>query len=173
MAVSAIVVLILGTGNDPNGDAATGVDWLKVALGVLFLLMAAKQWGKRPKGDQEPESPSWMATIASAAPPRALVLGAGLSGANPKNLALTLTASATVAESGLSRADTAIAIGVFIALGSATVAGSVLFYLVAPGRAALPLAAVRQFTSDYNAVIMTVVLLLIGAKLLGDGVGGL
>ena len=60
----------------------------------------------------------------------------------------------------------------FTALGSITVAGSVLFYLLAD-RAARPLAAVKQFMADNNAVIMMVVLLLLGAKLLGDGLAGL
>jgi threonine/homoserine/homoserine lactone efflux protein len=173
LAVSAIVVGVLGTGNDPGGDAATGVDWLNVAIGALFLAMAAGQWRKRPGPGQEPESPGWMATIDSATPGRALALGIALSGANPKNLALTLAASASVAEAGLDRADTAIAIAVFIALGSVTVVGAVLLHLLAPRRAAPPLAAVRQFMSDNNAAIMTVVLLLIGVKLIGDGVGAL
>ena len=61
----------------------------------------------------------------------------------------------------------------FTALGSITVAGSVLFHLLAGDRAARPLAAVKQFMADNNAAIMMVVLLLLGAKLLGDGLGGL
>ena len=44
-----------------------------------------------------------------------------------------------------------------------------LFHLVAGERAAGPLAAVKQFMAENNAIIMMVVLLLLGAKLLGDG----
>ncbi|MGH2994093.1 MAG: GAP family protein [Geminicoccales bacterium] len=172
LAVSIIVVLVLEGGSDPDSDDP-GVNWLKVTIGILFLLMAARQWKKRPKDGQEPDPPKWMATIDTATPPRAAVLGAALSGANPKNLALTLAAAASIAEAGLDQADTAIAIAVFIALGSVTVAGSVLFYLVDADRAARPLATLRQFMSDNNAVIMMVVLLLLGAKLLGDGLADL
>jgi threonine/homoserine/homoserine lactone efflux protein len=168
LSVSVIVVLLVGSGDDPDSDDP-GLNWLKIAIGILFLLMAAKQWTKRPKEGEEPEMPSWMATIDTATPPRAALLGAALSGANPKNLALTLAAAASIAEAGLDPGDTAIAVAVFIALGSVTVAGSVLFYLVDADRAARPLAAVKQFMSDNNAVIMMVVLLLLGAKLLGDG----
>ena len=82
--------------------------------------MAAKQWTKRPKPGKEPEAPGWMATIDSATPPRAALLGAALSGANPKNLALTLAAAASIAEAGLDDTDTAIAVAVFTALGSIT-----------------------------------------------------
>jgi hypothetical protein len=49
----------------------------------------------------------------------------------------------------------------------------VLFYLGAPATAARPLAATKQFMSANNAVIMMVVLLLLGAKLLGDGLAGI
>ena len=106
-------------------------------------------------------------------PSRAAALGAALSGANPKNLALTLAASASISEAGLDRADTALAIVVYVALGSITVAGSVLLYLVSPRRAVRPLSAVGKFMSENSAVIMMVVLLLLGAKLLGDGLGGI
>jgi len=168
LVVSIIVVVVLGAGSDPDSDDP-GISWLKVGIGILFLVMAAGQWKKRPKEGQELEQPSWMATIDSATPSKAAVLGAALSGANPKNLALTLAASASIAEAGLDQADEAIAIAVFVALGSATVAGAVLFYLVDAKRAARPLDAIKRFMADNNAVIMTVVLLLLGAKLLGDG----
>lgn len=168
LVVSIIVVVVLGAGSDPDSDDP-GISWLKVGIGILFLVMAAGQWKKRPKEGKEPEQPSWMATIDSATPSKAAVLGAALSGANPKNLALTLAASASIAEAGLDQADEVIAIAVFVALGSATVAGAVLFYLVDAKRAARPLDAIKRFMADNNAVIMTVVLLLLGAKLLGDG----
>ena len=168
LAVSVVVVLLVGSASDPDSDDP-GVNWLKLGIGIVFLLMAAKQWTKRPRPGKEPEVPGWMATIDTATPPRAALLGAALSGANPKNLALTLAAVASIAEAGLDAGDTAIAVALFIAPGSVTVAGSVLFYLVDADRAARPLAAVKQFMSDNNAVIMMVVLLLLGAKLLGDG----
>jgi hypothetical protein len=49
------------------------------------------------------------------------------------------------------------------------IVAAVLFYLVDAQRAARPLEAIRRFRSDNNAVIMMIVLLLLGAKLLGDG----
>ena len=171
LAVSAVVVLLVGSASDPDHDDP-GLSWLKIVLGLVFLAMAAQQWTKRPRPGKEPETPGWMATIDAAPPARAALLGAALSGANPKNLALTLTAAASIAEADLGAADTAIAVGVFVALGSLSVAGSVLFHLLAGDRAARPLAAVKRFMADNNAVIMMIVLLLLGAKLLGDGLAG-
>ena len=61
----------------------------------------------------------------------------------------------------------------FVVIGSLTVAGPVLFFLLASERAAGPLAAIKEFMTDHNAVIMMVVLLVLGAKLLGNGIAGL
>lgn len=170
--VSVVVVVVAGGADDPGSGAATGVNWLKVVLGLLFLVMAARQWAKRPKHGEPPVMPAWMAGMDSVTPGRALGLGLALSAANPKNLVLTLAASASIAEAGLDGTDTAIAVATFVVIGSLTVAGAVLFFLVAPGRAGRPLAAIKQFMSDNNAVIMMVLLLVLGAKMLGDGLSG-
>jgi len=171
-AVSVFVILLLRGADDPDSAAATEVSWLKVAAGTLFLVMAARQWGKRPRAGQVAETPKWMSGVENATPARATLLGLALAGANPKNLALSLTAAASIAEASLDRTDTAIAVAAFVVVGSTTTAGSVLFYLVAPSRAERPLAAVTRFMSDNNAVIMMVILVLLGAKLLGDGLDG-
>ncbi len=170
-ALSAVVVLALGSGVD--SDAESGIEWFKVALGIVFLLMAAKQWKKRPRDGEIAEMPKWMESVGSLTAARAAALGAALSAANPKNFALTLAAAASISEAGLDRADTMFAIAVYVVLGSVTVAGSVLFYFLSPERAARPLAAVGRFMSENSAAIMMVVLLLLGAKLLGDGLGGI
>lgn len=170
-ALSALVVLALGSGVDP--DTESGIEWFKVAVGIVFLAMAAQQWKKRPRNGETAAMPKWMDSISSVTAGRAAALGTGLSGANPKNLALTLAASASISEAGLDRADTALAIAVYVALGSITVAGSVLLYLLSPKRAARPLAAIGQFMAENSAVIMMIVLLLLGAKLLGDGLSGI
>src|SRR5690349_2693097 len=42
LAVSVVVVLLVGTGSDPDSDDP-GLNWLKLGTGVLFLGMAAQQ----------------------------------------------------------------------------------------------------------------------------------
>lgn len=172
-AVSTLVVVLAAGAGNPKSAMDTSVNWVKVGIAVLFLAMAFRQWQKRPREGQETEMPAWMATLDSVTPRRALVLGLMLSGANPKNLALTLAASASIAQAGLGPADTAVSVAIFVAIGSVTVAGSVIFFLVAAERARGPLASVKAFMTRHNAVIMTVVLLVLGVKLLVDGLGGL
>ncbi len=142
--VSAVVVLLAGGADDPDSASAAGVDWMTLGIGLLFLAMAHRQWKKRPKEGQAREEPKWMATLDELTVGKALVLGLALSAANPKNLALTAAAAASIAQEGLGAADTAIAIAVFVVLGSCTVAGAVLFAVVAPS----PLPILRSTLSS-------------------------
>lgn len=171
--VSVIVLVVAGGADDPDSATTTGINWFQVAIGALFLAMAAKQWQKRPHHGEEPEMPKWMATIDTFTPAKSFGLGALLSGVNPKNLALTAAAAASIAQAGLTTGDSAIAVAVFVIIGSLTVAGPVVFYVAATDKAAGVLATVKDFLSDHNAVIMMVVLLILGAKILGQGLGAL
>jgi hypothetical protein len=171
--VSVVVVLLASGSDDQDSGASTTLDVIKLLLGVLFLVAALAQWRKRPKAGQPAEMPGWMQTIDRFTPGTSLGFGAALSGANPKNLALTLAAAASIAQAGLDGGGTAVSIIVFVVVGSLTVAGPVLFNLLAGDRAAGPLASIKTFMTDHNAAIMMVLLLVLGAKLLGNGIAGL
>lgn len=173
VVVSVIVLLVAGGADDPDSSTSATMDWITLGLGLVFLRLAHKQWQARPKPGVEPAMPKWMAAIDRFTAGRSLILGAALSGVNPKNLALTLAASASIARAGLSGGESALAVAIFVVIGSLTVVGPVLFYLAASDRAAGPLETVKRFMSDHNAVIMMVVLLVLGAKLIGQGISGL
>jgi hypothetical protein len=170
---TTIVVLVAGAGaDDPDSAAATGVGWVQVGLGVLLLVLAARKWRTRPRAGEEVAMPGWMASVDGAGPGRALALGLGLAAGNPKNIALTMAASAAIAEAGLDGADTSIAVAAFVVLGSVTVVGAVLYRLLRAERAAAGLESVKAFMIANNAVIMMVILLIFGVKLVGDGLAG-
>jgi len=173
LVIVSVIVLVAAGGADTSSGTNDAVNWVKTALGVLFLVMAAGQWRKRPKRGAAAEMPKWMSTIDSFTTPKSLVLGAVLSGANPKNLALTLAAAASIAQAGLDTGESVTAVAVFIVIASLTVVGPVLFYVAVPATAGRPLSAIKEFMSAHNAVIMMVVLLLLGAKLLGNGISGI
>ena len=87
-------------------------------------------------------------------------------------VALAVAAGAALAQAGLSTGDVA-GVVVFVAIGSLTVAGPVLAYLFAGERAERVLVEIKEFMIDHNAVIMAVVCLVLAAKLIGTGLGGL
>jgi threonine/homoserine/homoserine lactone efflux protein len=173
LGVSIVVLLVAHGASNKTSGASDSVNTTQVLIGLLFLWMAAKQWRKRPKRGEAAELPKWMAAVDKFNEGKAFTIGVALSAANPKNLALTLAAAGSIAQQGLSGAQDAVAVGVFVIIGSLTVVGPVLFFLVASDKAAKPLAEIKEFMADHNAVIMMVILLILGVKLLGAGFAGL
>jgi len=171
VVVSVVVLTVANGADDPSSTAADGTNWLQVGIGVALLALARRQWKRRPIEGSTPEMPTWLATIDTITAGRAFVLGAALSGVNPKNLALSAAAAASLAQLGLDATDTAVAIGVFVVVASLTVAGPVVVFVVATDRAAAALMPVKDFMAVHNAAILCVVFLVFGAKVLGSGLG--
>jgi threonine/homoserine/homoserine lactone efflux protein len=175
LAVVGAIVLAVAGGAGANEDAepATWVDWLKIVLGLLLVLVAVRQWRGRPREGASGELPKWMRTIDTFTPARAFAIAAALSGINPKNLLLTVGAAATIAQAGLDSADEAIALAVFIAVGTLGVGIPVAIYFLLGARARRILDELKAWMGAHNSAIMAVLCLVIGAKLIGDGISGL
>ena len=172
LSILGTVVLLLAGPADPSDDGtpAAWTGWLKLVLGVLALLLAARQWRGRPAEGAAPEMPKWMAGLDKLEPGGALGLGALLSGVNPKNAGLTIAAAATIAGAGLAGGEQAVTLAVFVVIGSAGVLAPLIVYLVAGERAARTLDAWKTWSGDHNAAIMAVLFLVFGFKLVGDGI---
>lgn len=175
LTVVGSIVLLLASGNAgaDEGGPATWASALKLLLGVLFLLMAARIWHGRPKPGEEAQLPGWMQAIDGFSAAKAAGVGALLSGLNPKNLALTVAAATAIAETEIPGGQQAVALAVFVVLGSLTILVPVAIYFLMGARATEILDGLKGFMGAHNAAIMTVLLLLLGAKLIGDGIGGL
>jgi hypothetical protein len=172
--IGVIVLSLAGTGGaSKSGSPAAWVSWVKIALGVLLLLVAARQFRSRPHEGEEPQMPKWMASIDKTTPLAALGLAALLSGANPKNLLLAVGGAATIAQTGISGAQQAIAYLIFALIGTLGVGIPVGIYFVMGKRSEKLLAALKDWMSAHNAVIMSVLCLIIAAKLIGDAISSL
>jgi threonine/homoserine/homoserine lactone efflux protein len=142
-------------------------------LGALLLLVAAKEWRDRPKEGEEPPTPKWMATVDQFGPGKALGAGGLLSGLNPKNLLLAVSAAAAIAQTGIAAGQQVVAYAVFALIATVGVAAPVVIFFALGDRAPRLLASLKDWMSRNNAVIMAVLLLVIGVKLIGDGIAGL
>ena len=171
--VGTVVLLVSsGASASDSGQSATWVDWLKIVLGALALLVAVKQWRDRPRGDAGPATPKWMRTVARFTPGRSLAIAVALSGLNPKNLLLTVGAAAAIAQTGIGTGEQAVALAVFVIVGTLGVGVPVAIFFALGERSAKALGELRDWMIHNNTAIMTVLLLVIGAKLLGDGISG-
>jgi threonine/homoserine/homoserine lactone efflux protein len=175
LAVVGTVVLLVSSGADASeeGEPATWVAVLELALGALVVLIAVRQWRGRPRGVAQPDMPKWMQTIDEFRAPKALGFGVVLSAVNPKNLLLTVGAAAAIAQTGIEAGRQAIALAVFIVVGTLGPGIPVAVYFAMGDRAVHLLDELKVWMAAHNAAIMAVLCLVIGAKLIGDGIAGL
>ncbi len=174
LAVIGILVIgILGGAGGDSGGPASWVPWLELGLGVLLLVVAARQFSRRPHDGDTAPTPKWMGAIDGFSPPKSLAAGAILSALNPKNLLLAVGGAATIAQSSISTGEQAIAYLVFALIATIGVAAPVIIYFALGDRAPAILDGMKAWMGQNNAVIMAILCLIIGVKLIGQGLAAL
>jgi len=113
------------------------------------------------------------AGASSSGSPAAAGLAAALAGLNPKNLLLAVGGAAAIAQTGVSGGQQAVAYLVFALIGTLGVGAPVGIYFVMGERSEQILTGLKDWMGAHNAVIMSVLCLVIGAKLIGDAIGAL
>jgi threonine/homoserine/homoserine lactone efflux protein len=167
--VGMIVVLVTGAATGDEGPTPAWVGWVKIVLGLLLLLVGVKQWRGRPRDAGEATTPTWMAAIDDFSPVKAFGIAFALSALNPKNLLLVVAGAAAIATATTDTTDRVVAMVVFTVVASLGVAIPYGIYLTMGERAAELLGHIKTWMITNNAVIMAVLLLVIGVKVLGDG----
>jgi threonine/homoserine/homoserine lactone efflux protein len=171
--IGAIVLSVsAGAGAADDGEPATWVAVLKLVLGALLLLVGLKQWRGRPRDSSDVATPKWMGALDTLTPVKAAGAGALLSGLNPKNTLLAISGAAAIAGTGIATAEQIVAYALFVAIATFGVGAPVVIALVMGGRAAKLLDELKNWMTANNAVIMAVLMLLLGVKLIGDGISG-
>ncbi|MFJ9887032.1 GAP family protein [Streptomyces sp. NPDC091287] len=177
LAVLVTVVVLAGSGAGAaqgSGDSpAPWTLWLKLALGVLFLLLGAKQWASRPREGHEAQPPGWMKAIDRFTPVKAAGLAAALAVANPKNLVLAVGGAVSIASSTTDSGGKTLAAVLMVVIASLCALLPLAVYLFGGSRSATVLGSWKQWMAAHNAAIMTVVLVLLGSKYVGDAISGL
>jgi hypothetical protein len=174
LAVVGVIGLTVASaaGASDNGTASDGANTTQIVLGAALIVMAFRQWRKRPKAGEEPTMPKWMKAVDHFTPVRAASMGVALSAVNPKNLILALSAAATIGATSLSGADQAIVYAVFALIATIGVAAPIVIFFTMGERAAGVLDDLKLWLAHHNAAIMAVILLVIGGKILGQGIAG-
>jgi hypothetical protein len=155
-----------------SAKPAGWVNAAQLCIGLALLGLAVRGWLRRPADDDDHDPPRWMATIDSFSVSRALMFGILFSGVKPKNLLLTLGAASLIAETGIAWGQQAIALGIFVLIGSLGVLAPVAIYVSLGANAARVLDDITTWMIRYNAVIMAVLFLVFGAVLVGDAITG-
>nr|WP_253913429.1 GAP family protein [Pseudoruegeria sp. HB172150] len=165
-----LMILLLG---GAESEFAIFGPMMQLVIGVLLLWAAWKKWRGRPRGAIVPEPPGWLRSLTTVTPGRAMVVGAMIGGVNPKNVALAIAGSAIIVGHELYSLGTVVAGAVFVALSTVTVFGTVMYRLLGGAKAETSLGVVKDFMLRNNNVILMLLFLLIGVKVLGDGLSAL
>lgn len=155
-------------GTDDSQPVLGGV---QLVLGTALLLLGWRQWRSRPAPGESATLPAWMTKIDGMTVPAATGLGFVLAALNPKNLLVAAAAGASIGSEGLQPGELAVVLVVFSALAAASVLTPVTLAALAPRTAAGVLAAIRLWLTENNPVIMMVLFLVLGANVLGNGIG--
>ncbi|MFF0411225.1 GAP family protein [Kitasatospora sp. NPDC004745] len=167
------VVVLAGGGTGPGGAAPTWSSWLRLVLGALFVLLAAKQWRDRPREGHVAAPPEWMRAVDRFTPGRSAGLGVVLVAANPKNLVLAVGGAASIATSGAGPGGEAAAGALMVLVGSLCTLVPLGVDLLGGDRSARVLGEWKAWMAAHNTAITTTVLAVLGAKYLGDALTAL
>ncbi len=171
--LGSLVALLAGGAGSADADAPLWAVLLKILLGALLLLLAVRSWQGRPAEGESAPVPKWMASIDAFNAFKAFGVGVLLGSVNPKNLLLVVSAGTTIATATSETNEQIIAVAVFTVIASLGVLVPFGIYLMAGERAAGLLDGIKAWMIAYNAVIMTILLVVLGTKMLGDGVAAL
>jgi len=172
LAILGTIILLVSSGIDASddGEPATWVSVLKLVLGAALIALAVKQW--RGRNDEKP-APKWMAAIDHFGPGKALGIGVLLAAVNPKNLLLTIGAAAAIAQTDIEFLQQELVLVIFIVIATIGVGAPIVIYFALGERSKDILDGLKSWMAANNTVIMSVLLLIIGVKLFGDGISGL
>ena len=161
------------TGANDGDQGASLADVVTLVLGIGAVVLGFRQWHARPAPGETPAMPNWMAAIDGFTPVKAIGFGVLLSALNPKNLALAIAAGVVIDGAVQAGGNAVAMILVFVVLASISIAVPVVYLLVGGEAAKRTLEGWRTWLAANNAALMAVLLVVIGAKLVGSGLDGI
>jgi hypothetical protein len=171
----SMIVLALSDGADVSSSSTPSkiASAITLLLGVLFLFLACKQWGNRPRPGHEVPTPKWMKALDTATPGTAFKLGLVLSAASLKNLPLMITASTGVAQTGVSVLGAVIALVAFSLLAGIGLFFPLVMLHFGPEGTEAKVVVAKDYLISHSAIIVAVLFVILGAQNIGKALGPL
>lgn len=167
-AAIALLIVLVGLA-DTSDETPLWIAVPELVLGLVFLGLAVHIWRGRSQRIARDTPPRWLAALDRLTPARSAGLGLVLAGANPKNLGLALAAAIALTESEAGSATTVVAAVLFVVIGTVGVAVPLVLTTAAPNRSRSALQRLRGWLLRYDAVVLTLLGLAIGARFVYDG----
>ncbi|GAA3203937.1 GAP family protein [Rhodococcus baikonurensis] len=180
LGISAVVAVTIVIADysfaESESESAQSSVWssvVRIVLGLVLFGLAFKQWRARPKDGSDPTVPKWMKSIDGLTPRKAFGLAFLSAAVNPKNAALAVSGAATIAVATNVVAQQIVAAVIFTIIASVGIASPILVKVFSGKRADDILVSAKAWMTANNAVMMAVILVILGATVLGEGLSGL
>jgi threonine/homoserine/homoserine lactone efflux protein len=169
--VGAFALAVFGPGSASGAESSQIVNTIELTLGVLLVLLAAKQ----ALGEADPDAPppGWMAVVERLDPGRAFAFGLVVEATNVKRLAIYLAGLSEISRSDVTVFQSIVSLGVFGTLLEAGLIAPIAVYATLRARSTDILARARRTLLTYNRRILAAIFALIGAVLVERGLTGL
>ena len=175
--VAVVLGLFIALGGAINLSTDSGHStWagaLKLGLGAYLLLAAVKKLRGRPRAGEEGSLPKWMDGIAGYSSSKALGAGAALGALNPKNLVVGLASAAAISEGGLSFTQQVVAVAVYLVVAVLGVTAPIVVMVSLGARAHGVLEGWNKWLRQNNAIVMSVLFVVFGVVLIGQGIAAI
>lgn len=172
-AVSAAAFLLASVLPHSDDDVSISAPYMLLALGVVAIALAVRQWRSRPQPGDELELPGWIAKVEGITARAAFTLGGFFGGIKPKNLLLSIGLGVSVEATAISGGEAALVLVAVAIVASIPIMVPVILSLVALDRISAALDQLRDWMVRNNSAVVGVILLLVGVLLIGKALGTL
>jgi hypothetical protein len=171
-----VVVLtagLIGTPSDKSRD--TFVSLLELGLGVLLLVAAwrLRHGAALREGSSSGRTQMVLARLSHLTPAAAFSAGVFLGIGGPKRLTISIVTAASISAGGLSAAQQAGAVAVYVLIAALLVWVPVAFFIVAGERASGWLTSAEDWLTANQRAVTSISLFVFGVVLVGDALGQL
>jgi hypothetical protein len=144
----------------------------EIVFGLILILVAL--WGlRRQRGEGEFSTRRWTRLINEGGIAHSFGLGLFLSDFSLKNLTLVAAAATVIGQAGLSNRGVAVAVGIFVVICTIGILIPLVVRLFGDERGERLVTVWGEWLERNMAAITAVVMVLLAANLIGQGIGGL
>lgn len=169
LILATIVAQALPGGRDRDHQTAVGV--LEILVGAALVLSGLVTLA-RQRSVRQSELPGWMSRLDELHAGPAFGLGLALN-VRPKAVLLVVAAGLVLRRASLELRGTAVAMIFFLAVATSTVVTPIILTLMSPERMGPRLTRTRAWLTAYGPAVTAVVVILVGALVLGSGIAHL
>ncbi len=169
LTLAAVAAQLLPDSRARQPQTAIGV--LEILIGAALVLLGARAILRRDQHGNGQLS-KWVQAAGSFGAASSFGIGLALN-LRPKGLLLSAAAGLTIHSAALGPEDTLLLIVAYTAIATSTVVAPILGTLVSPDRMEPRLLSARDWIAANGAVVTAVIMIVIGAVVLGAGIGNL